>query len=61
MGVYLALTLCAYAHCEPTELPWGGSLLSCLVSGQALAAEWVTRFAPAAELRGWRCVEGRSA
>jgi hypothetical protein len=59
-AVYLVLTLCAFAHCEPEELAWDGSLISCMFYGQPLAVEWIKRNAPAAELRRWQCVEGRS-
>lgn len=53
----LSFIACAGTHCRTVELPWDGSLLSCMIHGQQVIAAY-TEPRNLTVPRGWRCETG---
>ncbi len=64
MWLVLSFVVCLNAasgedRCRTIDLPWAGSMMSCMLRGQAEMARWVMEH-PGYEVRGgWECRRGR--
>lgn len=60
----LAFVACLGAapdRCRTVELPWDGTLMTCMLFGQHAAAAWTNDHPGWALRRGYRCESGREA
>ncbi len=57
----LVFTACMSGHCQRVQIPWEGTLMTCMLFGQQLAAQWTNEHPGWALDRGYRCESGRSA
>ena len=57
----LAFVACLGTFCRTVEIPWEGSLMTCMIFGQQLAAQWINEHPGWALARGYRCSNERTA
>lgn len=48
-------------RCRQVQLPWDGTMMTCMLFGQHEAARWTVEHPGWALARGYRCETGRSA
>jgi hypothetical protein len=62
-GLVVSFVVCLGAsdpgRCQVVELPFDGSLMQCMVFGQAEAARWTNEHPGWAVTRGWKCLSGK--
>lgn len=57
-ALVLVFLACASDRCAEVQIPWDGSLQTCMLFGEHAAAQWTNEHPGWAVTRGWRCESG---